>query len=251
MPSKPKSIDEILAAISPDQRVALEKLRATIKAIVPNAEECISYGLPAFQVDGKALVAFGAGAHHCAFYPMSSRTIAALADDLKKYETSKGTIRFPANKPLPALLVRKVIKSRLAEQEEKAKKPAAKSDPDVAEFLRGLNHPLKKDIETVRKIILGVSPKIAEGIKWNSLSFRTSEFFATVNLRSKDRVQLVFHKGAKVKDNSTAGMQIKDPSGLIQWLAKERCLVTLGAGKEIAANRKSFEAIVRQWIARM
>jgi uncharacterized protein YdhG (YjbR/CyaY superfamily) len=251
MPSKPKSIDEVLAAVSPGQRAALEKLRQTIKAIVPDAEECVSYGLPAFRLNGKPLVAFGAGAHHCAFYPMSSATVAALADDLKKYETSKGTIRFPANKPLPASLVRKAIKSRLAEYGEKAGKPAAKPDPGVAEFLRELNHPLKKDIETVRKIILGVSPKIAEGIKWNSLSFRTAEYFATVNLRSRDRVQLVFHMGAKVKDNSTDGMQIADPRDLIRWIAKERCLVTVGAGKEIAGNRAALAAIVRKWISRM
>lgn len=251
MKSKPESIDQFLTGVKAEQRAALEKLRQTIKAIAPNTEECISYGLPAFRLYGRPLVAFGAGANHCAFYPMSSATVAALADDLKKYETSKGTIRFPANKPLPASLVRKVIQARLAEQGEKAGKPAAKSDPGVAEFLRGLNHPLKKDIETVRKIILGVSPKIAEGIKWNSLSFRTSEFFATVNLRSKDRVQLVFHKGAKVKDNSTGVMQIADPRGLIQWLARERCLVTVGSGQEIAGNRAALAAIVRKWIAQM
>ncbi len=133
----------------------------------------------------------------------------------------------------------------------KPKRARSQTDPAVGAFLRELDHPLKKEIEAVRRIILGVRPDIREGIKWNSLSFRTTEFFATVLLRSTDGVQLVFHEGAKVKDNSTEGMQIADPEGLIEWLAKERCLVTLGAGKDIQANRAAFEAIVREWIREM
>ena len=74
MPSKPKSTDEHLAGLPDDQRVALEKLRKTIRAAAPKAEECISYGLPAFRQDGP-LVAFSAWANHLAFYPMSSKTL--------------------------------------------------------------------------------------------------------------------------------------------------------------------------------
>lgn len=129
----------------------------------------------------------------------------------------------------------------------KLKAPNSQTDPAVVAFLRELDHPLKKDIETVRQIMFGVSPQICEGIKWNSVSFRTTEFFATVFLRAKDKVQLIFHKGAKVKDNSTK-MRIADPEGLIEWLAADRCRVTLGAGKEFEANRAAFEAIVREWI---
>lgn len=69
-----------------------------------------------------------------------------------------------------------------------------------------------------------------------------------MNLRSRDQVQLVFHLGAKVRDNSTKGMQIRDPEGLIKWLAKERCLVTLDPGKGIQAMRAPLQAIVREWI---
>ena len=112
---KPKTIDEYLAALSDDKRAALERLRKTIRATAPKAEECISYRLPAFRLDGKMLVAFGAAAHHCAFYPMSSSTVAAHKDELKDYDTSKGTIRFQADNPLPAALVRKLVKARIAE----------------------------------------------------------------------------------------------------------------------------------------
>ena len=115
MAGKPKTIDEYLAALSDDKRAALEKLRKTIRAAAPKAEECISYRLPAFRLNGKMLVAFGATANHCAFYPMSSSTVEAHKDELKDYDTSKGTIRFQADHPLPAALVRKLVKARIAE----------------------------------------------------------------------------------------------------------------------------------------
>jgi uncharacterized protein YdhG (YjbR/CyaY superfamily) len=111
-----KTIDDYLAALSDDKRAALEKLRKTIKASAPKAEECISYRLPAFRLNGM-LVAFGATANHCAFYLMSTTTIKTFSDELKKYDTSKGTIRFQPDKPLPATLVRKLVKARIAENE--------------------------------------------------------------------------------------------------------------------------------------
>ena|SRR5205809_816662 len=112
---KPRTIDEYLAALSGDKRAALEKLRKTIRTAAPKAEECISYQLAAFRLNGKMLVAFGATANHCAFYPMSSSTVEAHKEELKGYEISKGTIRFQADKPLPAALVRKLVKARIAE----------------------------------------------------------------------------------------------------------------------------------------
>jgi uncharacterized protein YdhG (YjbR/CyaY superfamily) len=114
-----ETMDEYLAGVRADQRAALEKLRKTIKAIVPKAEECISYGLAAFRLNGRPLVAMGASEDHCAFYPMSGETVATLQEELKGYDTSKGTIRFPADKPLPAGLVRKLVKARIAENEGK------------------------------------------------------------------------------------------------------------------------------------
>ncbi len=99
-----------------------------------------------------------------------------------------------------------------------------------------------------KKFILNVDPGISEAIKWNAPSFRTTDFFATVNLRSRDCVQLIFHTGARVKATATTGISIADPAGLLEWLAKDRCLVTLGVGKDIQTRRAAFEAIVREWI---
>ena len=122
--SKPKTIDEYLAPLSDDQRAALQKLRATIKAAAPKAEECITYGIAAFRLHGKALAGFGAAANHCTFFPMDGHTVANHKAELKNYDTSKGAIRFPANKPMPAALVRKLVKARIAEIEASLGKPA-------------------------------------------------------------------------------------------------------------------------------
>lgn len=122
MPRKPQTIDEYLAPLSSEKRGALEKLRRAIRSAAPKVQEGISYGIPAFRIDGRLLVAFGAAANHCAFYP-GAYPITALKGELAAYGTSKGTIRFPARSPLPAKLVRKLVKARIAEQA--ARKPAA------------------------------------------------------------------------------------------------------------------------------
>jgi len=113
--TKPTTIDQYLEGASPEQRTVLEKLRRTIHAAAPGAEEGISYGLAAFRLNKRPLVAFGWWARHCAFYPMSSRTIAAHKARLKEFETSKGTIRFTWENPLPVAVVKNLVKARIAE----------------------------------------------------------------------------------------------------------------------------------------
>ena len=110
---KPATIDEYLAPLSAEKRAALQKLRK-ISAAAPKANECISYQLPAFRLDGRLLVAFGAAAKHCAFYP-GSYPIEVCREELEAYDMSKGTIRFHADRPWPATLVRKLVKARIAQ----------------------------------------------------------------------------------------------------------------------------------------
>ncbi|MCU1268150.1 MAG: hypothetical protein JWM21_4468 [Acidobacteria bacterium] len=124
MQAKPKNIDEYLAPLSREKRAALEKLRSMIKSAAPRAEECISYQIPGFRLDGRLLVSFGAAANHCAFHP-GAHPIEAHKNDLRNYDTSKGTIRFQVERPLSATLVRKLVKTRIAEYANK-KPPAAK-----------------------------------------------------------------------------------------------------------------------------
>ncbi|MGD0474423.1 MAG: DUF1801 domain-containing protein [Candidatus Velthaea sp.] len=107
-----ESIDEYLTALPGDQRVALEALRQMIQAAAPRAQECISYRMPAFRLDGKVLVWFGATANHCAFYP--GAVIQDFEHELAGYQISKGTVRFSSERPLPAELVAKLVNARIA-----------------------------------------------------------------------------------------------------------------------------------------
>ena len=112
--NKTESHDDYLAKVSSDKRTALEKLREQIKAAAPKAEECMSYGIPGFRLNGKLLVSYGAAAKHCAFYPGS--IVREFKKELRDYVTGKGTIRFSPDKPLPSALVRKIVKARIAQQ---------------------------------------------------------------------------------------------------------------------------------------
>jgi uncharacterized protein YdhG (YjbR/CyaY superfamily) len=115
----PKNTDEYLAAVPEPARGTLNKIRAAIRAAAPaEATEAIGYGMPTFRYKG-ALVGFAAFSNHCSFFPMSGSVIEAFQSELKDYETSKGTIRFPADKPLPAALVKKLVKARVAQNESK------------------------------------------------------------------------------------------------------------------------------------
>jgi len=111
---KPKTIDDYLKKVSPAQRQALEKLRQDIHAAAPGAEECISYGIPCVRREGRYLVGVGAAKEHCACYPGS--IVQAFAAELQNYDTAKGTIRFQPEKPLSKILVRKLVKARIAQQ---------------------------------------------------------------------------------------------------------------------------------------
>jgi uncharacterized protein YdhG (YjbR/CyaY superfamily) len=124
----PATIDEYLATVSDEHREALERLRRIIHAAVPRAEECISYQIPAFRLDGRVLVFFGAATKHCSFFP-GAAPIAAHARDLARWSTSKGTVRFQPDKPLPATLVRKLVRTRLAERARVAKRSGGRRSP--------------------------------------------------------------------------------------------------------------------------
>lgn len=109
-----------------------------------------------------------------------------------------------------------------------------------------LDHPLKADIEIVRRAVLAVDSSISDGVKWNSLSFRTGEWFATVHLRETAQVLLVLHLGAK--GTAARRLDIPDPRGLLDWKSNERALLPLGAGRMLKANLPALRGIVAAWI---
>jgi uncharacterized protein YdhG (YjbR/CyaY superfamily) len=113
----PKTVDEYLARIDEPARATLEKVRAVIRSAAPKeTTEAISYGIPVFRYKG-ALVGFGVFAKHCSFFPMSPPVVKAFEAELAGYDTSKGTIRFPKDRPLPATLIKKIVKAKVAENE--------------------------------------------------------------------------------------------------------------------------------------
>ncbi|HKN23878.1 MAG TPA: DUF1801 domain-containing protein [Candidatus Acidoferrum sp.] len=115
----PMTMDDYLVGVPEPARSTLNKVRATIRSVVPpEATEDISYGIPTFRYKG-ALLAFAAFSDHCSLFPMSLAVMAAFKNELKNFPTSKGTIRFPLDKPLPAAPVKKLVRARLAEKARK------------------------------------------------------------------------------------------------------------------------------------
>jgi uncharacterized protein YdhG (YjbR/CyaY superfamily) len=114
--SKPADIDAYLAALEPRRRAALRRLRSTMRKIVPRADEVISYGIPAFRLDGRIVGGFAATKKGCSYFPFSGTTLKTLADDLEDYGRTKSSLHFDPEKGLPVALVRKLIRNRIAEE---------------------------------------------------------------------------------------------------------------------------------------
>ncbi|MBN8732351.1 MAG: DUF1801 domain-containing protein [Acidobacteria bacterium] len=129
---------------------------------------------------------------------------------------------------------------------------AKRIDGEAQAFLDALEHARKAEILTLRAIVLGADKRIAEGVKWNSLSFRTGgekgEWFATVNLREKQGVGMIVHFGAKKNAISESGVAIADPAGLLRWLAKDRAVVVFRDGAELTVKTAALQTLLREWI---
>jgi len=116
----PTSVEDYMAALPEDRRAAMEELRQTIRAAAPEADETISYLMPTFKTHGQFLVSYAAFKNHYSLFPASDAVIEALGDELTPYLAGKGTIRFPADTPIPAGTVGKIVKVRLEENAERA-----------------------------------------------------------------------------------------------------------------------------------
>ena len=112
---KPKSVEAYLKSLPPEHRAAVQTLRETIASAAPEAEEGITYSMPGFLLDGRGLVSYAAFKDHYSFFPMSGHALDAYRDELGERVTGKGTIRFDYGRPLPRALVKKVVRTRVAE----------------------------------------------------------------------------------------------------------------------------------------
>ncbi len=117
----------------------------------------------------------------------------------------------------------------------------------VNAYMGALEHPLKSVVAAIRRTILGADQTITEGIKWNSPSFYCHGWFATVNLRARDSVQVVLHHGAKVRDDTTLSASIVDTIKLLTWLSKDRAIVLFTNDEDLHSKQAAFESIIRQW----
>ncbi len=236
-----KNIDDYLAQLPENQRIMLEELRQTIREAAPQAEEVISYQMPAFKYNGM-LVYFAAFKNHCSLFGGNASVIKEMAAELKDYKTSTGTIQFTDDKPLPAALVRKIVLARVKENEAKVKtkKSTLKNkDADrVEEYMAQLEHPLKAEIEALRAIIQGANSKIMERIKWNAPSYYAKEDMVTFHLRSMKKVDLVFHHAAIVK--------IK--SDLLKGEYKDRRLMHFENMEEVKQHQTELERILNEYV---
>lgn len=125
---------------------------------------------------------------------------------------------------------------------------AAAASGDVETFFATLEHPHRDALLALRAAILAADPTIVEGIKWNVPSFRTTDWFATSHLRTKNGIGMILHFGAKKNSISDAGVEIPDPDGLLQWLAKDRAVVAFRDAADVADRRDAFIALIRRWI---
>jgi uncharacterized protein YdhG (YjbR/CyaY superfamily) len=116
-----KDVEAYLARLPDVQRATLEKVRETIRSIVPEATEAISYGIPGFRLNGKGLVWYAAFKNHCSFFPLTAGVRKLHGKELERYETSKGTLRYRIDKPPPKTLIRKLVKARIADEQARSK----------------------------------------------------------------------------------------------------------------------------------
>ena len=140
----------------------------------------------------------------------------------------------------------------MAATSTKSIRKAEKHDPvaghdAVALYLEELDHPMKPEVKTLRRIILKSDSRVTEGIKWNVPSFHFNDWFATFDLRSPDWVQVILHRGAKVKATGFS-YYVKDPTGLLKWITNERCIARFVDKGDVDAKRRAFGKIVTEWV---
>lgn len=116
-PTGAELVDRYLADVPQPQRGTLDALRTTLRKVLPQADECIKYGMPAFAIDGHGIAGFASAKGHCGYYPFSSTVLTTAGDAVASYRTSKGALRFAVDDPLPEELVRELVALRLAELE--------------------------------------------------------------------------------------------------------------------------------------
>jgi hypothetical protein len=168
----------------------------------------------------------------------------ATGRSASKTSAKKSVAKKAATKPTAKPAVSKKPPTRASAP---AKRATASAN-DVTALIAAMPPPQRDALNALRDIILAADASIAEGVKWNSPSFRTSEYFATMNHRPGKGLMVVLHLGAKVRDTAKTGIAVNDPTGLLQWLAKDRAVLTFADLPAVQAQRGAFATLIRSWI---
>lgn len=253
MDTSVKTIDAYIAGFPKEVQPALNKMHGIIKKAAPKATESINYGIPTFSLDGN-LVHFGGYKTHIGFYPAPSG-IEAFKKELSVYKGAKGSVQFPLDKPLPAGLITQIVKFRVIENKEKAaakknKKTVVKKavpkkaiskpsgESEINAWINKLDAAGKKDVNAVRQIIKGASPKLSERIKWNAPSYYYKDDIVTFGPYKTHKLLLIFHHPEIEK--------IKSP--LLEGNYKGRRLVHLADIKAANAAKAELKRIIKELI---
>ncbi len=242
------TVDEYIGAFPKEVQPLLNQVRQTIKKAAPNAEELISYAMPAYKLNG-VLVYFAGYKNHIGFYATPTGH-EAFKKELSKYKEGKGSVQFPIDQQLPLSLITKIVKFRVKENEVKGTKKkqetkliktkvAKLSDEEqVTEWIKQRSAAVQEKINIIRKIIMASSSKIKERIKWNAPSYYYKEDIVTFGPYKPNKLLLVFHHPQVVNI----------PSKLLEGTYKDRRLVYFKTKTDAEANKKELSRIIKKII---
>ena len=238
MLARPRTIDEYLSPLSTEKRAALGRLRETIRSTIPEAEECITYGIPSFRLAGVVVAGFCATAKGCSYFPFSGSTLGALAHELQAYGQTKSSLHFHPETPLPATLVRKLIKARIAERTSGASQgqPAAEL---ISKRIAELGDWRGETLSRMRKLIKEADPDVVEEWKWRGTPIWSHDGIICTGESYKKVVKLTFAKGAS----------LKDPARLFNSSLDGNARRAIDIHKEEEVNESAFKVLVRQAVA--
>ena len=243
MLARPRTIDEYLSPLSTEKRAALGRLRETIRSIIPEAEECITYGIPSFRLAGVVVAGFCATAKGCSYFPFSGSTLGTLAHELQAYGQTKSSLHFRPDTALPETLVRKLIKARIAEK----KSGASQGQPApelISKRIAELGDWRGETLSRMRKLIKEADPDVVEELKWVKPSSPGTPVWSHDGIictgeSYKNVVKLTFAKGASLEDPARLFNSSLDGNA--------RRAIDIHEGEEV--DESAFKALVRQAVA--
>lgn len=249
------TVDEYLERLPEKDRKALQLLRQQIRSAAPKAEELISYQIPSFK-HHYMLVGFAAFKDHLSFFVMSGTALKPFEKELAPFKTATGTVQFTNEHPIPAALVKKLVKVRLRENEErwsaremakpktaklktvitKEKSANEKDSVQVEAYVSQLKGQHREDVNALRTLMTGTNKKLSERIKWNAPSYYYKKDIVTFGPYQTHKLMLVFHHPAVVK--------IKSP--LLEGNYKDRRLVHFESKEHAVKCKKELTRIVNE-----